>query len=184
MQVARLDARRAVLRLRPRAVSGAALLALALACGTEELGPTVPQDPSLPNPIVGRIGELTFSAELLQPSWDRLVGRMTLTNPTAAPIALRFPDTCIVLLRLYRLVDEQRVVDAHSKRCQPLPIDVTLGAGESRTFETNVTFFFVLGVEIPEGRYRATLYLRPDGSEEIEIGVGRPNLIRPDEEPA
>jgi hypothetical protein len=107
---------------------------------------------------------------------------MTLTNPTDAPIALRFPDTCVVLLRLYRLVDEQRVVDAHSKRCQTLPVDVTLGPGESRTFETNVTFFFVLGVEIPEGRYRATLYLRPDGLDEIEIGVGLPRLIRPEDE--
>ena len=127
--------------MRPTAVPGAALLALALACGTEELGPTVPEDPSLPNPIVGRIGELTFSAQLLQPSWDRLVGRITLNNPTGDAVALRFPDTCVVLLRLYRLVDEQRVVDAHSKRCQPVPIDVTLGPGESRTFESNVTFF-------------------------------------------
>jgi hypothetical protein len=109
---------------------------------------------------------------------------MTLTNPTGAPVALRFPDTCVVLLRLYRLVDEQRVVDAHSKRCQPLPIDVALGPGESRTFETNVTFFFILGIEIPEGRYRATLYLRPDGSDEIEVGVGLPRLVRPDEEQA
>jgi hypothetical protein len=131
---------------------------------------------------VGRIGDLTFSAQLLQPSWDRLVGRMTLTNPTAVPVALRFPDTCVVLLRLYRLVDEQRVVDAHSKRCQPLPVDVTLGPGESRTFESNVTFFFILGIEIPEGRYRATLYLRPDGVDEVEIGVGLPRLIRPEEE--
>ena len=170
--------------MRPRAVTGAALLALALACGSESLGPTVPADPSLPNPIVGRIGELTFSAQLLQPTWDRLVGRMTLTNPTGEVIALRFPDTCVVLLRLYRLVDEQRVVDAHSKRCQPVPIDVTLGPGESRTFESNVTFFFILGIEIPEGRYRATIYLRPDGSDEIEIRVGRPRLIRPEEEPA
>lgn len=170
--------------MRPRAASGGALLALALACGTEELGPTVPEDPSLPNPIVGRIGELTFSAQLLQPSWDRLVGRITLTNPTADPIALHFPDTCVVLLRLYRLVDEQRVVDAHSKRCQPQPIDVPLGPGESRTFETNVTFFFILGVQVPEGRYRATLYLRPEGSDEIEIGVGLPRLIRPAGEPA
>lgn len=167
-----------------QALSGvsAALLACALACGSEDLGPTVPEDPSLPAPIVGRIGELTFSAELLQPSWDRLVGRMTLTNPTAGPIALRFPDTCVVLLRLYRLVDEQRVVDAHSKRCQPLPVDVALGPGESRTFESNVTFFFVLGIEIPEGRYRATLYLRPDGVDEVEVGVGLPRLIRPEEE--
>ena len=170
--------------MRPEAASGAALLALALACGSEDLAPTVPEGPESPQPIVGRIGELAFSAELLQPSWDRLVGRITLTNPTGAPVALRFPDTCVVLLRLYRLVDEQRVVDAHSKRCQPLPIDVTLGPGESRTFETNVTFFFVLGNEIPEGRYRATLYLRLDGSGEIEVGVGLPRLIRPDEEQA
>lgn len=170
--------------MRSRAVSAAPLLALALACGPENLGPTVPEEPAAPRPVVGRIGALTFSAELLQPSWDRLVGRMTLTNPTGAPVALRFPDTCVVLLRLYRLVDEQRVVDAHSKRCQPLPIDVALGPGESRTFETNVTFFFVLGIEIPEGRYRATLYLRPDGSEEIEVGVGLPRLVRPDEEQA
>src|SRR5688572_9275925 len=170
--------------MRPTAVTGAALLALALACGTEDLGPTVPGDPSPPRPIVGRIGELTFSALLLQPSWDRLVGRITLTNPTADIIALRFPDTCVVLLRLYRLADEQRVVDAHSKRCQPRPIDMTLGPGESRTFETNVTFFFILGIEIPEGRYRATLYMRPDGADEVEIGVGLPRLIRPEEEQA
>lgn len=180
--MARYHARSAVSRKLLNAVPGAALLALA--CGSEGFGPTIPEDPSLPAPIVGRIGELTFSAQLLQPSWDRLVGRMTLTNPTGDPVALRFPDTCVVLLRLYRLADEQRVVDAHSKRCQPLPVEVTLAPGESRTFETNVTFFFVLGVEVPEGRYRATLYLRPDGLDEIEISVGLPRLIRPVEEQA
>jgi hypothetical protein len=165
-----------------RLVSGAAVLALALACGSEDLGPTAPGDPSAPAPIVGRIGELTFSAQLLQPSWDLLVGRLTLTNPTGAPITLQFPDTCVVLFRLYRLVDERRVVDAHNKRCQNLPVHVTLGPGESRTFETSVTVFFILGIEIPAGRYRAILYLRPDGSDEVEIGVGLPRLIRPVDE--
>lgn len=157
-------------------------MAFALGCGSEDLGPTMPGGPSVPAPIVGRIGDLTFSAELLQPSWDRLVGRMTLTNPTADAVELRFPDPCIVLLRLYRLGDEQIVVDAHSKRCQPLPVELTLAPGESRTFDTNVTFFFVLGIEVPEGRYRAILYLRPDGTDEIEIAVGLPRLIRPDDE--
>src|SRR5687767_4778263 len=102
--------------MRPTAVTGAALLALALACGTEDLGPTVPGDPSPPRPIVGRIGELTFSALLLQPSWDRLVGRITLTNPTADIIALRFPDTCVVLLRLYRLARSEE----HTSELQSL----------------------------------------------------------------
>jgi hypothetical protein len=107
---------------------------------------------------------------------------VTLTNPTAAPITLRFPDTCVVLFRLYNLVDERLVIDAHSKRCLPFPVEVALGPAESRTFETNVTFFFILGNELPEARYRATLYLRPEGRDEVEIAVGRPRLFRPADE--
>lgn len=159
-----------------------ALVGLALACGSGGGGPTAPVGPEGPVAIEGRIGELTFRAQLLQPTWDRLVGRMTLTNPTGASLALRFPDTCVVLLRLYGLSDEQLVVDAHSKRCLPLPVDVTLAPGESRTFESNVTFYFILGNELPEGRYHATLYLRPEGGDEIEIAVGRPRLVRPVEQ--
>jgi len=168
--------------MRLTSARNAALVGLALACGSEGGGPIAPVGPEGPVPIEGRIGELTFQALLLQPTWDRLVGRMTLTNPTGAPIALRFPDTCVVLLRLYDLFDQQLVVDAHSKRCLPLPVDVTLAPGELRTFESNVTFFFILGNVLPEGRYHATLYLRPEGVDEVEIAVGRPRLVRPPDE--
>jgi hypothetical protein len=157
---------------------GASLVVLALACGSGG-GPVAPVGPEGPVAIEGRIGDLTFRAQLLQPTWDRLVGRVTLTNPTVAPVAVRFPDSCVVLLRLSGQFDEQLVVDTYSKRCLPLPVDVTLAPGESRTFENNVTFFFVLGNEVPEGRYRATLYLRPEGRDEVQIAVGRPRLVRP-----
>lgn len=159
---------------------GAGLIGLALACGSGDGGPAAPEGPSGPVPIEGRIGDLRFQALLLQPSWDRLVGRLTLLNPTSDPVALRFPDNCVVLMRLYGLFDDRLVADAHSKRCFPQPVDVVLEPGASRTFETNVTFFFVLGNEIPEGRYHVTLYLRPEGSQLIEIAVGRPRLVRPD----
>lgn len=162
---------------------GAILVGLALACGSGDGGPSTPQTPVGPVPIEGRIGDLQFQALLLQPSWDRLVGRMTLINPTASPVALRFPDNCVVLMRLYGLFDNQLVADAHSKRCFPLPVEVVLEPGGSRTFETNVTFFFVLGNEIPEGRYHVTLYLRPEGSQQVEIAVGTPRLVRPDDAP-
>ncbi|CAN5875474.1 hypothetical protein BH20GEM1_BH20GEM1_12250 [soil metagenome] len=158
-------------------------MGLALACGSGATGPSAPEAPDQAVPIRGKIGDLRFEALLLQPSWDRLVGRMTLINPTPDPIALRFPDNCVVLMRLYGLFDNQLVADAHSKRCIPLPVEVTLEPGESRTFETNVTFFFVLGNEVPEGRYHVTLYLRPEGSEVVEIAVGRPRMVRPDEPP-
>ena len=171
---------RALLSLRPLVTIGG--LGLALACGPGDSGPLAPGGPEGPVLIRGRIDEFSFEAQLLQPAWDRLVGRVTLTNPTAAPVSLRFPDTCVVLLRLYGLSDQRLVIDAHSKRCLPFPVDVTLGPGESRTFETNVTFFFILGNELPEARYHATLYLRPEGREEVEIAVGRPRLVRPDDD--
>lgn len=160
----------------------AVLLGFALACGSGN-EPTAPEGPAGPVPIEGRIGDLQFEAILLQPSWDRLVGRMTLLNPTANPVALRFPDNCVLLMRLYGLFDNQLVSDAHSKRCLPAPVELVLEPGGSRTFETNVTFFFVLGNEIPEGRYHVTLYLRPEGSQEVEIAVGKPRLVRPDDAP-
>lgn len=158
------------------------LLGLA-ACGSES-GALTGIDGDATATIHGRFGVLDFEAQLLQPDWDRLVGRVTLVNPTSAPVAVRFPDTCVVLLRLYSLSDARVVVDAHSKRCLPIPVDVTLAPGESRTFETNVLFFFILGNSLPEGRYQATLYLRPEGGSEVEITVGRPRLVRPPEEEA
>lgn len=163
---------------RPALALGAILAGFALACGSGDGGPTVPQDPG-PVPIEGRFGDLEFQALLVQPSWDRLVGRVTLTNPTPNAITLRFPDNCLVLMRLYGLFDNRLVADAHSKRCVPLPVEVVWEPGASRTFETNVTFFFVLGNEVPEGRYHVTLYLRPEGSDVVEIAVGKPRLRRP-----
>jgi hypothetical protein len=157
------------------------LLGLALACGPDAAGPSAPERATGPVPIEGRLGDLRFQALLLQPSWDRLVGRLTLTNPTPNAVALRFPDSCVVLMRLYGLFDNRLVADAHSKRCLPQPVDVVLEPGASRTFEINVTFFFVLGNEVPEGRYHVTLYLRPEGSDLVEIAVGRPRLVRPDD---
>jgi hypothetical protein len=161
---------------------GAALVLLALACGGSGGPTTGPQGTGAPVPIQGRIGELTFQAQLVQPAWDRLVGRVTLANPTAAPVELRFPDTCVVLLRLYTLGEGQLAIDAHSKRCLPFPVEVRLAPGESRMFETNVTFFFILGNSLPEGRYRAIIYLRPEGRDEVEIAVGVPRLFRPADE--
>lgn len=169
--------------MRAPAAAVALLLGLA-ACGSESGLLTGVDADAPPGPIVGRIGELDFEAQLFQPDWDRLVGRVTVSNPTAAPVAVRFPDTCVVLLRLYSLVESRLVVDAHSKRCLPFPVDVTLGPGESRTFETKVLFFFILGNVLPEGRYQATLYLRPEGGDEVEITVGRPRLVRPPEDTA
>ena len=165
---------------------GAFLVSLALGCGSDGRGPTGPPPtaPTGPVPIQGRIGELLFEAELVQPAWDRLVGSVTLKNPTAATVSLRFPDTCVVLLRLYTLVDGRLVIDAHSKRCIPVPVEVTLAPGGSQTFVTNTTFFFILGNSLPEGRYRAVLYLRPEGRELVEIAVGRPRLVRPEDEPS
>lgn len=165
-------------------VAGLALLLGLAACGSESGLPTGVDADAPPGPITGRFGELAFEARLVQPDWDRLVGTVTLTNPTAVPLAVRFPDTCVVLLRLYTLDESQLVVDAHSKRCLPFPVDLTLAPGESRTYETNVLFFFILGNSLPEGRYRATLYLRPEGGREVEIGVGLPRLVRPPEKPA
>jgi hypothetical protein len=157
-------------------------LGVPTACDSDAGGPFAPAEPEGPVVIRGQIDELSFEAQLLQPAWDRLVGRVTLINPTDAPVAWRFPDTCVVLFRLYDLSDQRLVIDAHSKRCLPFPVDVPLDPGESQTFETNVTFFFILGNSLPEARYHATLYLRPEGREEVEIAVGRPRLFRPDDE--
>ena len=167
--------------MRTRAVGFALCLGLA-ACGSESGVLTAVDGGDPPGPIRGRIGELQFEALLVQSAWDRLVGTVTLTNPTATPIDLRFPDTCVVLFRLYSLAESQLVIDAHNKRCRPVPVEVTLGPGESRTFETAVLVFFILGHSLPEGRYQAILYLRPEGRDEVQIAVGVPLLVRPPEE--
>jgi hypothetical protein len=167
--------------LSPSRATGAIACSLLLglsSCGSESGLPTSIDGDSPPTPVVGRFGDLEFEAVLVQPAWDRLVGRVTLTNPSASPVTVRFPDTCVVLLRLYAS-DESLAIDAHSKRCLPFPVELTLAPGESHTYETNVLFFFVLGNSLPEGRYRATLYLRPEGGGELEIAVGRPRLERP-----
>jgi hypothetical protein len=150
------------------------------ACG---VGATAPEGA---RPPVVRVSGLRYDGELVQGGPEIVVGRVVVANPSREPRALRFPDRCVALLRLY-FPDGRRVWDQRigNKTCEEPAVEVELGPGGERSFERAAFTAVVLENEhLPEGNYRVTIYLRPVGESEIELPLGTVSLTRPRREPA
>lgn len=100
-------------------------------------------------------------------------------NATGAPVRVVFPDGCVVLLRAFPqgattvAWDQRRTVG-----CTAALVDVTLAAGESRSWETRTDAREILGDSLPDGRYRLEAYLRPQGGP-IAVAAGTADLAVP-----
>lgn len=107
----------------------------------------------------------------------QLAANVTVTNTSKQPATLEFPDGCVVLLRAYR-AGEQVWDQSAEMACTMAIQSVTLGAGESKTFRAGTDAYEILGDALPDGSYRMTAYLRPDGRV-VELELGSTDLAIP-----
>lgn len=111
-----------------------------------------------------------------------LEGSVTMTNRRAATAILTFPDPCVALIRVYELDRTRRAPvwdQASSVTCDGEPVVVELSPGGSRSVPIRaVPGTGILGDSLPDGRYRITAYVRPDGRV-IEVELGEADLSVP-----
>lgn len=108
----------------------------------------------------------------------QLAATVTVTNEASEARSLEFPDGCVVLLRAYRgsdlAWDQSRTV-----ACTLAIETVTFEPGQSREFRApHASAYDVLGDSLPDGVYRFTAYLRPDGRT-VEVPLGETDLAIP-----
>ena len=109
----------------------------------------------------------------------QLGGSVAVTNRRDLPVRLTFPRSCAARLRVY---EEQgsRVApvwdQAGTGACGVVPLTLDLAPGESRDLRLPiVSAREILGDSLPDGEYRVTVYLEPDGHV-IEVEAGRIDL--------
>lgn len=170
-----------------RAYLPIALLAVVLGatCG-DQTSPT-PPDPG-PDPggnltrSVVRDG-IEYRAEVLvMESFPvQLSGRAFVTNRSAEPRTVTFPDGCVVLMRAYSPEGGAPVWDQASEvGCTMALVPIELEPGEERVLPTgNVSAYEILGTDLPDGPYRITVYLRPVEAEVIDLEAGTVDLAIP-----
>lgn len=110
----------------------------------------------------------------------QLAGRVTLTNRSDARRTVTFPDGCVALLRAYRPGEAEPVWDqAEDLACTMALVPVELAADATHEVRApTVSAYEILGEDSPDGEYRITVYLRPDG-EVVEIDAGTTDLAIP-----
>lgn len=103
---------------------------------------------------------------------------VTLTNTSASPAGVQFPDGCVVTLRAYR--GAEQVWDQRTLiLCTAALVEVDLPAGATRVFSTQADAAAILGDRLPNGRYRIEAVLNPDGQTlvldggEVDLAVAR-----------
>lgn len=104
----------------------------------------------------------------------QLAGKVTITNRGGSSRTVVFPDGCVALLRAYHPGEPGPVWDQASEvACTMALVEVTLAPGESRNAATaTASAHDVLDEGLPDGKYRMTIYLRPDqGTVEIDGGT-------------
>lgn len=149
---------------------------LAAACGDEPAGP----GDVAGGPDVVREG-IAYAARLTAARPDLVEVEVGITNRASAPETIRFPDTCVVLLRAYFPSSARLAWDQQDGKtgCQAQPVEVEVACCAERTFSQQISSIGILGHTLPEGEYRIAAYLRPVGAAEIELGVGTVRLERP-----
>ncbi len=149
------------------------LLVTATACAAQDSGPG---DPLKPGPAGTQTGGIAYSGQLaiLESFPVQLAATVTAKNVSSSTATLRFPDSCVVLLRAYR--GEELVWDqSHGTACLQMIVTVELAPGESRTFSSRTNAYEILSKDLANGAYRITGYLRPEGGV-VEVELGEADL--------
>ena len=110
----------------------------------------------------------------------QLSGRVTIANRSAESRTVTFPDGCVALLRAYRPGESEPVWDqAGEQACTMALVPVELAPGATQEVPTPIASGYdILGEDLPDGEYRITIYLRPDGGV-VEIDAGTTDLAIP-----
>lgn len=112
----------------------------------------------------------------------QLAGTVRITNRRERGVNLTFPNDCIALLRVYDRqgtrnapVWDQRGAPACHR--ETVTLDVPPG-GTVAVRVASVSAYEILGDSLPDGSYRATLYLQPNG-QVVEAEAGSVDLAVP-----
>lgn len=163
----------------PRLAPIPLLLLVALGCsaGPSDPGPRPPGgQPSGAVTVEGI--EYAADVHVMESFPVQLAGRVTMTNRTDATKTVTFPDGCVALLRAYS-GEELAWDQAEEVGCTMALVPVELASGASEEVPTPTSSAYeILDDEWPDGEYRITVYLRPDG-EEVEVEAGRADLAIP-----
>ncbi len=110
----------------------------------------------------------------------QLAGQLTMTNRSGDSRTVIFPDGCVALLRAYRPGETRPVWDqADDLACTMAVVPVELDPGASHEVRTpTVSASEILDDGLPDGEYRITVHLRPDG-DDVEIDAGTTDLAIP-----
>lgn len=143
------------------------------------VGDPVRPDPGLALTVDGI--EYRGDVAILESFPVQLAATVTLENVGDASRTLAFPDGCVLLLRAYdgrdRVWDQAREVF-----CTQAVVPVTLAPGDSHEVRVRASAYDILDDGLPDGTYRVTGYLRPDGGEvEVELGTAELAIPREDE---
>ncbi|MFS8636873.1 MAG: BsuPI-related putative proteinase inhibitor [Gemmatimonadota bacterium] len=107
--------------------------------------------------------------------------QLTIRNEGESGRTIRFPDGCIMLLRVYReesrsgspVWDEARTVG-----CTQAVQEFTVAAGDSTVIrQRTISAAEILGDSLPPGRYYFTVVLRPDW-QPLELAAGEAELAK------
>jgi hypothetical protein len=110
----------------------------------------------------------------------QLRGRVTIANRSGETRTVTFPDGCVALLRAYRPGESEPVWDQSGEQaCTMALVPVELAPGATQEVPTpTASAYEILGEDLPDGEYRITIYLRPDGGM-VEIDAGTTDLAIP-----
>lgn len=124
--------------------------------------------------------EYRADTQVLESFPVQLRATVTLLNRTGETVMLELPDGCPVLLRAYREgVGSKPAWDQGNVLVCTLAIqEVRLAPGESRTFQGRSDAREILGDSLPDGSYRLTAVVRPNGST-VELPAGSAQLAVP-----
>lgn len=110
----------------------------------------------------------------------QLSGRVTIANRSGETRTVTFPDGCVALLRAYRPGESEPVWDQSGEQaCTMALVPIELAPGATQEIPTpTASGYDILGDALPDGEYRITIYVRPNGGE-VEIDAGTTDLAIP-----
>ncbi|MFN2420118.1 MAG: hypothetical protein ABR527_01870 [Gemmatimonadota bacterium] len=133
-------------------------------------------------PTAPALRGLDFDADLdrVERSPLRLEAVVTITNRRSTPVTLTFPIACLGLIRAYEGGSSAPVWEQLSgEGCPRQPLPLALEPDDEREIRIReMSAGEVLGQNLPEGTYRFTVLLEPDGHV-LEIEAGEAELERP-----
>lgn len=123
---------------------------------------------------------IDFRARTTLEARAQVATTVTVRNRRATPVVIAFPMTCFGLLRAYDQSDRRVPVweQEAGSECPETQTRLSLMPDEARDVEIPAAGVSdVLGMDLPDGTYRFTVVIEPDG-QVLEIEAGEATLAR------